>query len=151
MIFIVLKTTGDDGSDITGCMLAISTAGLTEIQKYDRVADELSNAHLCFNAVSFTVNSDSASLTGVDVFWLTDNDWEDKFKVGADDGHVFINRRNFERLKKTANPDWSISLCERIVFNQFGDCFIQGSYDGANGNEESAMLPISEIEQKFSK
>lgn len=150
MIYLILKTIGDDGSDITGCLLAISTAGVTDIQKYDEVADKLSDAHLCFNSLSFSVNGDAASLAGVEVFWLTDTDWKEKYGVDEDEDHVFIKRKDFERLKKTANPDWQISN-ERIVFNQFGDCFIEGSYEDAHGCEESAMLPISEIEKKFQK
>ncbi len=150
MIYLITKTTGDDGSDITGCLLAISTQGLTEIQKYDKVADELSNAHLCFSAVSFTVNDVTASLAGVEVHWITDSEWEERYGVEEDDDHAIIKRTDYTRLKKSANPDWQIGT-ERIVFNQFGDCFIEGSYEDAHGCEESAMLPMSEIERAFSK
>lgn len=150
MNYLILKSTGDDGSDITGCLLAINAQGLTEIQKYDAIADNLSNAHLPFSAVSFTVNSEAASLAGIEVCWLTDCEWEEKYGVGADDDHVFIKRTDYTRLKMAANPDWQIGT-EHIVFNQFGDCFIEGSYEDAHGCEESALLPLSEIETRFSK
>lgn len=150
IIYLILKTTGDDGSDITGCLLAISAAAMTGIQKFDRAADELSNAWLAFNALSFTINGDAGDLAGLELFWVTDSEWEERFDVAADDDHAFIKRSDFERLKETANPDWRIGN-ERIVFNAFGDCFIEGSYEDAHGSEESAMLPISEIEGEFSK
>lgn len=150
ILYLILKTTGDDGSDITGCLLAIGDAAMSGIQKFDRAADELSNAWLAFNALSFTINSDAGDLASLELFWLTDSEWEEKFNVGAEDDHAFITRRDFERLKKTANPDWCI-YNERIVFNQYGDCFIEGSYENTHGSEESAMLPVSEIEEAFTK
>ena len=144
MIYLILKCYGDDGSDINGCMLAISAEGFKAIQKHAIIADTVSKAHSSFNALSFTITF-SDDLDGVEVFWLgSESEWEDKFDVEPQTSHAFISEADFEQLKEAEEPDWRICY-DRITFNKSGDCFIEGSYDNAHGYEESEMLPIAEI------
>lgn len=149
MLYLITKTTGDDGSDITGCLLAISDSALKDILELDKIADEVSTIHLSFNALSFNINRDTGTPPAIEVHWTTDSDWEERYSVGADDDHAFINEREYERLKRTADPQWSI-FSDRIVFNQYGDCFIEGSYENAHGCEESALLPLGELQEMLS-
>src|SRR5205085_222061 len=115
-----MKTTGDDGSDIKGCLLALSETGLAQIELLDKAADAASNAHRSFAGLSFNVdgfNVPGGDLAGVEVHWITDSDWEDRFNVGVDDEYTFISRQQFARLKKTNVTDWHVGSTQ-LVFNQ---------------------------------